>query len=74
MNLPNTNVIVIRATNRPNIIELTLHWPGRFNRELEIAILNKDGRHEILQIKMSDMKIQRAKRYGSMIQEEVFRG
>lgn len=30
--------------------------PGRFDRELEIAIPDEDGRHEILQIKMKDMR------------------
>ncbi|KAL9189386.1 hypothetical protein ACHAXT_009061 [Thalassiosira profunda] len=51
-----SNVIVIGATNRPNVIESALRRPGRFDRELEIAIPDEDGRHEILQIKMKDMK------------------
>lgn len=53
---PNSNVIVIGATNRPNVIESALRRPGRFDRELEIAIPDEDGRHEILQIKMKDMR------------------
>lgn len=53
---PNSNVIVIGATNRPNVIESALRRPGRFDRELEIAIPDEDGRFEILQIKMKDMK------------------
>eukprot|EP00585_Thalassiosira_rotula_P009725 CAMPEP_0196151124 /NCGR_PEP_ID=MMETSP0910-20130528/33084_1 /TAXON_ID=49265 /ORGANISM="Thalassiosira rotula, Strain GSO102" /LENGTH=907 /DNA_ID=CAMNT_0041414425 /DNA_START=158 /DNA_END=2881 /DNA_ORIENTATION=+ len=53
---PNSNVIVIGATNRPNVIESALRRPGRFDRELEVAIPDEDGRHEILQIKMKDMK------------------
>lgn len=53
---PNSNVIVIGATNRPNVIESALRRPGRFDRELEIAIPDEEGRHEILQIKMKDMK------------------
>ncbi|EED92889.1 cell division cycle protein 48 [Thalassiosira pseudonana CCMP1335] len=52
----NSNVIVIGATNRPNVIESALRRPGRFDRELEIAIPDEDGRFEILQIKMKDMK------------------
>jgi transitional endoplasmic reticulum ATPase len=54
---PNSNVIVIGATNRPNVIESALRRPGRFDRELEIAIPDEDGRLEILQIKTKDMKI-----------------
>ncbi|KAL7466240.1 hypothetical protein ACHAXS_006531 [Conticribra weissflogii] len=53
---PNSNVIVIGATNRPNVIESALRRPGRFDRELEIAIPDEVGRYEILQIKMKDMK------------------
>lgn len=53
---PNSNVIVIGATNRPNVIESALRRPGRFDRELEIAIPDEDGRYEILQIKTKDMK------------------
>ena len=52
----NSNVIVIGATNRPNVIESALRRPGRFDRELEIAIPDEEGRLEILQIKMKDMK------------------
>merc|ERR1711966_519682 len=52
---PSSNVIVIGATNRPNVIESALRRPGRFDRELEVAIPDEDGRLEILNIKMKDM-------------------
>lgn len=54
---PNSNVIVIGATNRPNVIESALRRPGRFDREMEIIIPDEDGRHEILQIKTKDMDL-----------------
>lgn len=54
---PNSNVMVIGATNRPNVIESALRRPGRFDRELEIAIPDEDGRFEILQIKTKDMQL-----------------
>lgn len=54
---PSSNVIVIGATNRPNVIESALRRPGRFDRELEIAIPDEDGRYEILQIKTKDMEL-----------------
>jgi len=50
-----SNVMVIGATNRPNVIESALRRPGRFDRELEIPIPDEDGRHEILRIKTKDM-------------------
>jgi len=52
---PSSNVIVIGATNRPNVIESALRRPGRFDRELEIPIPDEDGRLEILKIKTKDM-------------------
>lgn len=44
------NVIVIGATNRPNALDPALRRPGRFDREIEIGIPDKRGRHEILLI------------------------
>src|SRR5256712_176495 len=44
------NIIVIGATNRPNAIDPALRRPGRFDREIEIGVPDKIGRHEILQI------------------------
>jgi transitional endoplasmic reticulum ATPase len=52
-----SNVLVIGATNRPNVIESALRRPGRFDRELEIVIPDEEGRHEILKIKTKDMKM-----------------
>ena len=54
---PSSNVMVIGATNRPNVIESALRRPGRFDRELEIVIPDEDGRLEILNIKTKDMKL-----------------
>lgn len=54
----NSNVMVIGATNRPNVIESALRRPGRFDRELEIVIPDEDGRHEILKIKTKDMQLE----------------
>lgn len=54
---PSSNVMVIGATNRPNVIESALRRPGRFDRELEIVMPEEDGRLEILKIKTKDMKV-----------------
>ncbi len=50
-------VVVIGATNRPNSIDPALRRPGRFDREIEIGVPNKDGRHEILQIHTRGMPL-----------------
>src|SRR6266516_3978066 len=44
------NIIVVGDTNRPNAIDPALRRPGRFDREIEIGVPDKIGRHEILQI------------------------
>jgi transitional endoplasmic reticulum ATPase len=51
------NVIVIGATNRPNALDPALRRPGRFDREIEIGIPDKQGRLEILQIHTRGMPL-----------------
>ncbi|MDI9620116.1 MAG: CDC48 family AAA ATPase [Candidatus Nezhaarchaeota archaeon] len=51
------NVIVIGATNRPNAIDPALRRPGRFDREIEIGVPDKQGRLEILQIHTRNMPL-----------------
>jgi SpoVK/Ycf46/Vps4 family AAA+-type ATPase len=43
-------VIVIGASNRPNALDSALRRPGRFDREIEIGVPDKNERFEILQI------------------------
>jgi transitional endoplasmic reticulum ATPase len=43
-------VVVIGATNRVNALDPALRRPGRFDREIEIGVPDKNGRLEILQI------------------------
>ncbi|MDY6769167.1 MAG: CDC48 family AAA ATPase [Candidatus Nanohaloarchaea archaeon] len=44
------DVIVIGATNRLDAVDPALRRGGRFDREIEIGVPDKKGRHEILQI------------------------
>ena len=44
------NVIVIGATNMPEIIDPALRRPGRFDREIVIPVPNVEGRRAILRI------------------------
>nr|MDO8043603.1 CDC48 family AAA ATPase [Candidatus Baldrarchaeota archaeon] len=50
-------VIVIGATNRPNALDPALRRPGRFDREIEIGVPDRDGRREILQIHTRGMPL-----------------
>jgi transitional endoplasmic reticulum ATPase len=54
---PTSKVVVMAATNRPNVIEPALRRPGRFDRELDMGIPDEQGRLEILQIKTRDMRL-----------------
>ncbi|TMI32240.1 CDC48 family AAA ATPase, partial [Candidatus Bathyarchaeota archaeon] len=50
-------VVVIGATNRINSIDPALRRPGRFDREIEIGVPDRDGRLEILQIHTRGMPL-----------------
>ena len=50
-------VIVIGATNRQNSLDPALRRPGRFDREINIGVPNKEGRLKILQIHTRNMPL-----------------
>lgn len=50
-------VVVIAATNRPEVIDPALRRPGRFDREIQIGIPNRNARKEILQIHTRGMPL-----------------
>src|SRR6478609_7690716 len=50
-------VVVIGATNRVNAVDPALRRPGRFDREIEIGVPDRDGRLEILQIHTRGMPL-----------------
>ncbi|HKP89807.1 MAG TPA: ATP-dependent zinc metalloprotease FtsH [Thermoleophilaceae bacterium] len=47
---PGTNVIVLAATNRPEILDPALLRPGRFDRRIAVQPPDRPGRVEILRI------------------------
>lgn len=50
-------VIVIAATNMPNLLDPALRRPGRFDREIEVLIPDREGRREILEIHTRGMPL-----------------
>lgn len=50
-------VIVIAATNRENDIDAALRRGGRFDREIEIGIPDRNGRYQILQVHTRGMPL-----------------
>ena len=52
-------VIVIAATNRPNALDPALRRGGRFDREIEIGVPDKQARKEIFQVHTRHMPLAR---------------
>ncbi|MFH1510554.1 MAG: CDC48 family AAA ATPase [Candidatus Woesearchaeota archaeon] len=50
-------VVVVAATNIPNVLDPALRRPGRFDREIEIGVPNKEGRLNILKIHTRNMPL-----------------
>jgi len=51
------HVIVIAATNIPDVLDPALRRPGRFDREISISIPDRFGRREILEIHTRGMPL-----------------
>ncbi len=51
------NVVVIGATNRRDALDPALRRPGRFDREIEIGVPDRDGRQEIMDVHTRQMPI-----------------
>src|SRR4051812_41736406 len=54
---PGTNVIVLGATNRPEILDPALLRPGRFDRRIAVNAPDQPGRVEILKIHTRDVPL-----------------
>ena len=54
---PNTGVIVLAATNRPDVLDKALLRPGRFDRHIYLELPNKQERVEIFKVHMRDLKL-----------------
>jgi len=50
-------VVVIAASNIPNSLDPALRRPGRFDREIEIGVPQKEGRLEVLKIHTRNMPL-----------------
>ena len=45
----NSGIIVLAATNRPDILDAALLRPGRFDRKIEVMLPDLDGRKKFFQ-------------------------
>jgi cell division protease FtsH len=53
----NTGVILLAATNRPEVLDPALQRPGRFDRQVLVDRPDKPGREEILQVHTPNIKL-----------------
>ena len=54
---PQVGVILMAATNRPEILDPALLRPGRFDRHILVDRPDKKGREEILKVHLKDIKV-----------------
>ncbi|MEZ6135436.1 MAG: ATP-dependent zinc metalloprotease FtsH [Pirellulaceae bacterium] len=54
---PNTGIIIIAATNRPETLDPALLRPGRFDRTVVVDRPDKSGREEVLKVHVKNVKL-----------------
>ena len=53
----NTGIVIIAATNRPDVLDPALQRSGRFDRQVTVSLPDKKGRTEILQVHARNKKL-----------------
>jgi len=56
-----TNVIVLAATNRSDVLDPALLRPGRFDRQIEVSLPDRKDRDEIFKVYLKKVKIDPSK-------------
>jgi len=54
---PNTGVIILAATNRPEVLDRALLRPGRFDRQVVVDAPDLDGREAVLKVHSKDKRL-----------------
>ncbi len=57
---PNEGIIILAATNRPDILDPALLRPGRFDRQVAVDAPDVNGRKEILKVHMRGKPVEEA--------------
>ncbi|MBQ9580762.1 MAG: AAA family ATPase, partial [Synergistaceae bacterium] len=53
----NNGVVIMGATNRPEILDEALLRPGRFDRQIQVVLPTEEGRFEILKIHTANIPL-----------------
>ena len=62
----NQGVVVIAATNRPDVLDPALRRPGRFDREVVIGLPDREGRAQILALHAARVPVDPAVQWASL--------
>lgn len=54
---PDSSVVVIAATNRPDVLDPALTRPGRLDRRIEVPLPDRRGREQILRVHAQKVKV-----------------
>ncbi len=54
---PNQGVVIMAATNRPEVLDKALLRPGRFDRQIQVTLPTETGRRQILEIHTRDVPL-----------------
>ena len=55
----NSGVVILAATNRPEILDPALTRPGRFDRQIPVELPDLQGRIDILKVHARKIKIEK---------------
>jgi cell division protease FtsH len=55
--LPHEAVVVLAATNRPDVLDRALLRPGRFDRKVALELPQREARRDILEVHTRDMPL-----------------
>ena len=62
----NSGIIVIAATNRPDVLDPALLRPGRFDRQITVSLPDLKGREAILKVHARNKKIRKDVNLGAL--------
>ena len=68
---PRTNVIIIAATNRPDMLDTALIRPGRFDRHIRLDLPNVEERDGIIRIHMRGKPFDKSVNVGRLAKQTV---